>query len=147
MTHDTLLRINGFDTAIARVESFKLGTIDHGILQFFVSLDFKGSGQGFGGYAMDAPNPNRKENFTRIGSVFGTECILRLLRCFNVEDISEIKGKPCLALYKIPYEPYQSKIVGIAPLPCDKGDPFIIEECADFCKLLKTESNKGGVQK
>lgn len=107
-----------------------------------VGLNFKGSGQGFGGYCLDTYDDKEKK---RIGTVFGTECILRLLRCFHVEDIKDIKGKPCLALYKKPYDFLGSKIVAIAPLPSDEGEIFNLEECLEFCKpkesFLKEKDN------
>ena len=135
---ETILRTeNGYDAIIGRVEYFNFGIKDHGILTFMVGLDFKGTGQGFGGYSLDSYD---KKTEKRIGTVFGTECVLRLLRCFGVDDVSKIKGKPCLALYKIPYETFSSKIVGIAPLPSDDGEPFILEDCLDFCKKLEKKN-------
>lgn len=130
------LDTNAFDTETARVEYFKLGYEDHGILTFWVGLNYKGSGQGFGGYALDSYD---KKSEKRCGSIFGSEVILRLLRCFNVDDIGEIKGKPILVLYPKGSQKYDRKIIGLAPLPCDEGEPFLIDEAVAYCKTLETE--------
>ena len=135
MVHEHIMKYKGFDAAIGRVSSFKLGTEDHGIMTFWVHLDFNGSGQAFGGYCMDSFD---QQSDKRCGSAFGTECVLRLLRCFNVEDIGEIKGKPCMALYDN-YKPFSSKIIGLAPLPSDKGEIFIIEDAVAYCKQLENQ--------
>lgn len=45
----------------AKVRSTTLGYEDHGILTAFVDLDYGGSGQGFGGYALDT-KPNQGEH-------------------------------------------------------------------------------------
>lgn len=52
----------------AQIESTMLGMEDHGILTFFLSLKFEGSGQGFGGYAMDSYDKAKKR---RVGSALG----------------------------------------------------------------------------
>jgi len=119
-----------FDVKIGRVDSFSLGTEDHGLLTFSVCLDFKGTSQCLAGYAIDTYDEETKE---RRGTVFGTECILRLLRCFQVDDIDKIEGKPICALYE-KNSSWNSKILGLAPLPCDDGKVFLIDETLAYSK-------------
>ena len=74
----------------ARIESTSLGIEDHGILSFFLHLEFDGSGQGFGGYALDTFDKEKKR---RVGHAFGTDCILRILEVLKVHNWEDLRGK------------------------------------------------------
>jgi hypothetical protein len=62
---------------------------DHGFLDSWLMLDFGGSGQGFGGYALYLP-----KSFTHhtVESHAG-HWIYRILQIAGVQDWSELKGK------------------------------------------------------
>lgn len=72
-----------------------LGYEDHGILTAYLHLKFSGTEQGFGGYSMDAPHPSAKKDysFRRIGTAFGCDFIIRVLKVVGVEKWEELKGK------------------------------------------------------
>ena len=68
----------------AQIESTMLGYEDHGILTCFLMLKQKGSGQGFGGYRLDAP-----EGY----SIYTDFWIKRILEVVGVEKWEDLKGK------------------------------------------------------
>jgi len=77
----------------AKISNTTLGVENHGILSFFLYLDYGGSAQGFGGYALDGPD----ENGGRIGSAFGTGIIREILDVLEVKNWEDLKGTPLRA--------------------------------------------------
>lgn len=71
-----------------------LGYEDHGILSAYVGLDYGGSVQSFGGYALDKYDAGLKR---RIGTAYGTEFIIRVLRVLGVDSWEKVKGQHCRA--------------------------------------------------
>lgn len=74
----------------ARIESTFLGREDHGILTFFLQLEYKGAGQGFGNYGLDTYEETKKR---RIGTAFGMEAIAQVLQVVGVEKWEDLPGK------------------------------------------------------
>lgn len=66
-----------------------LGVEDHGILSAFVYLDYGGSAQGFGGYALDS---NAGKRWLDGGNVCG-RFVRRVLETVGVERWEDLKGK------------------------------------------------------
>lgn len=81
------------ETKNARILSTMLGTEDHGILTCWLHLEYDGSGQGFGGYALDAPNGKRNTDFKRIGCAWGMQLIKAILETVGVEKWEDLPGK------------------------------------------------------
>ena len=79
----------------ARITSTQLGREDHGIFTAWLMLDYGGSGQGFGGYALDGKPPERRAGSERPGTAFGCEFIIRLLRTLDVERWEKLPGTVC----------------------------------------------------
>lgn len=74
----------------AVITNVMLGYEDHGILTLTVGLDYGGSCQHFGGYALDQWNESLKR---RVGTAYGTEWIIRLLKTLEVESLQTLVGK------------------------------------------------------
>lgn len=111
---------------LGRIESVTLGIEDHGILSFFLHLDFGGKGQGFGGYALDEPRKMNGKFEGRHGAAFGTEVILRILRSVGVENWEDLKGKEVWA-----YRDEHNMIVAIeAPAYRSHHGKFNIKDLA-----------------
>ena len=69
-----------------------LGYEDHGIMTFYLSLNYSyNSGQSFGGYALDTHTD--KHGFRRIGTAFGLTAIIKVLKVVGVEKWEDLKGK------------------------------------------------------
>jgi len=75
----------------ARIESTSLGTEDHGIMTYTLYLDYGGSCQGFGGFALDDPPLKGKKD--RIGVAYGIESVMRILRVVGVEKWEDLPGR------------------------------------------------------
>jgi hypothetical protein len=72
-----------------KIASTSLGIEDHGIFSSMIMIEFNGSVQGFGGWALDKFS---KELDQRIGTAFGCQFILELLKTLEVSTWDELKG-------------------------------------------------------
>lgn len=80
----------------AIIRSTMLGIEDHGILSFFLNLDIEdGSGQGFGGWALDNPYKEDGQFIRRVGGSFGADLILQILKTLEVDTWEKLPGIPC----------------------------------------------------
>ena len=95
----------------AEIESTMLGYEDHGILTCFLHLNYGGSGQGFGGYGLDAYD---KASDTRKGTAYGIAFIRHILDVLEVSTWEELKGKYCRA------DASFGKVYGVGHLLKDK---------------------------
>jgi hypothetical protein len=73
----------------AKINSTMLGYEDHGIFSFYLNLDYDGSGQSAGGYALDS---YIKEKDKRIGTVLGMQLIIEILKTLDIESWEKLKG-------------------------------------------------------
>jgi hypothetical protein len=85
------------ETKNAKIKSTYLGIEDHGIFTAYLDLDYGGSGQGFGGMSLDGPPGDGGEG-NRIGSAYGAEFIMRVLRTLEVGSWEKLPGTHCRAL-------------------------------------------------
>src|SRR3990167_10576868 len=78
----------------AKINGTMLGIEDHGIMTASVELDYGGSGQGFGGCALDEPIKDASGKFLRRqGTAYGCEFIKRILWVVGVERWEALIGK------------------------------------------------------
>lgn len=73
----------------AIIESAEITTSDHGVLSAWITLDYGGNGQGFGGYSLYLPKSFKHHNIDSPAGHF----IFRTLEVAGVERWSELKGK------------------------------------------------------
>lgn len=76
----------------ARIDRTMLGYEDHGVLTSWIFVDYGGSGQGFGGYALDRFNPKTK---AREGTKFAANYIIGLLQTLGVDTWEKLPGTYC----------------------------------------------------
>ena len=88
-------------TENARIESTMLGRDDHGILTFWLILDFGGSSQGFGGYFVDHDDVL-------------WYCVGRILDIVKVEHWEDLRGKYIRARHSL------DKVVAIGNVIADE---------------------------
>ena len=75
----------------AKIISTMLGVEDHGIFSFWLILNYGTfSGQGFGGYCLDNYD---KEKKIRVGTAFGCQVIMRILKVVGVEKWEDLVNK------------------------------------------------------
>lgn len=83
----------------ALIESTMLGWEDHGILTCWLTLDYSGAGQGFGGWGLDEPkfeNDNRNGKFLgRFGTNFGMQFVASIMKAVGAESWEKLKGMHC----------------------------------------------------
>lgn len=81
------------ETQNAVIGSTMLGWEDHGIFTFYLQLDYGSSGQGAGGYSLDAPMKKDGKFIRRIGTASGTELLMRVMKVVGVSKWEDLKGK------------------------------------------------------
>ena len=84
-----------------------------------------GTGIGVGGYGMDSPNPTR--SLSRIGTAYGMEWIMRVLRTVGVETWEKLPGSRVLVLFADSNH-LGTTAAGIANI--DSGNALIFKEMA-----------------
>ena len=78
----------------AVIEGTMLGLEDHGIMSFYLYVDYGGSRQGAGGYALDSPVKDSEGHFLRReGTALGMALIVRILEVVGVDKWEDLKGK------------------------------------------------------
>lgn len=84
----------------ARIVSTSLGVAmsDHGVLSFYIHLDYGAAGQGFGGITLDTVNPDREKpgQPTRIPTTLAANLLLGIDTVFGC-DWEKLSGTPCRA--------------------------------------------------
>jgi len=74
----------------AVITSATITNDDHGLLTAWIQLDFGGSGQGFGGFALYLPNDFSHSNNQRN---FAGHFIWRMMEVAGVDEWSKLPGK------------------------------------------------------
>jgi len=106
---------------LGRVERAELFVEDHGILTFYLHLTFGGSGQGFGGVALDTWDDAKKR---RVGTAGGCDLVLRLLDLFKVDRLERCVGRAVYALREAPY----GQIMGLELPAFDGGGKLLLDD-------------------
>jgi hypothetical protein len=104
---------------IAKIRSTHLGYEDHGIFTAYLDLDYGGSGQSAGGYALDEYVDDLKG---RYGTSGGMDFIIGVLKACGVSTWEKVAGRTLIALRE---EDYHGKVIGLKPLPTEGGETFI----------------------
>ena len=79
------------DIKNAIIESAKLTGADHGMLSGWLTLDYGGSAQGFGGYALYLPKSYSHHELKSVAGHF-------IWRCMEIADVSEWSKLPGKAI-------------------------------------------------
>lgn len=79
------------ETRNAVIESATINNDDHGLLSAWLHLDYGGTGQGFGGYALYLPKQFKHHTLT--GPNFAGHFIWRVMEIGGVSKWSQLSGK------------------------------------------------------
>jgi hypothetical protein len=80
------------ETRNAVIESARITNDDHGLLSAWLGLDYGGSGQGFGGYALYLPKSFRHHDDAKALNYAG-HFIWRVMEVAGVSEWGQLKGK------------------------------------------------------
>ncbi len=88
----------------AKIKSTFLGVEDHGIMLFFLDIEWPGATCGFGGYTLDKRDLDKPK--TRIGLGYSYQAIRHILETLNVASWEKLPG----TLIRIEYSPLGSPL-------------------------------------
>lgn len=97
----------------ALITGTMLGYEDHGIMTFFVYLEWDGGGVGFGGYALDKFD---KEQDKRVGVGYSMDLLKEIMEVVGVQTWEQLKGKHV----RVDSEGWGGKALGLGNLLKDK---------------------------
>ena len=121
------------DAEIGKIESTVLGYEDHGILTAYVQFQMGSSGQSAGGLMFSWRPPGEKEQFAEAGMAL----VSGVLRACGVFQWEKLVGRTVFVLRDGPR--YSGKIIGIRPLPTEKGTEFLFSEMDELYAKYKSE--------
>lgn len=113
-----------YEKELGIIDYVHLGWEDHGIFTFYIGFNFGGRTQAFGGYALDDYD---KEKETRVGTAFGLQTIMRIMKVANVNDWKDLVGRELFVLR----DHSRGTIRGIMGPPYRGGGAFIIQDLVD----------------
>lgn len=116
---------------IAKIESTFLGYEDHGILTAYIQFTMGSSGQSAGGMMFSWRPPGEKEQFADAGMAF----VSGVLRSCGVIQWEKLVGRTVFVLREKPYD----KIIGLRPLPTEKGKEFLFSEMDELYVKYKEQ--------
>lgn len=97
----------------AKITGTMLGFEDHGIMTFFIYLEWDGAGIGFGGYALDQYD---KALDRRVGVGYSLDLLKEIMEVVGVEKWEDLKGQ----YVRVESEGWGGKALAIGNLLKDK---------------------------
>lgn len=85
---------------IGTIRSTRLGYQDHGILTADLTVEWPGGGVSVGGFVLDEPKDREARDYTRRGTAFGLDHIIRLIETVGVEKWEDLKGQQVVVLFE-----------------------------------------------
>lgn len=85
---------------IATIESTSLGFEDHGILTAMLHCSWQGGGVGVGGFCLDQPKDKNSRDYSRAGTAYGLDHIIRLIETVGVGSWEKLTGREVIVLFK-----------------------------------------------
>ena len=124
---------------LAKIDSTRLGYEDHGILTANVYCSWSGGGVGVGGYCLDQPKDRDARDYTRVGTAYGLDQIIRILETVGVDRWEKLPGSQVIVLFE-GRSMLGSVSKGIAGVLND--EVLILKEHADAWNGEKTEATR-----
>lgn len=109
---------------LGKVTSVFFGLEDHGCMTFWIHLDYGGSGQGFGGVALDQWS---KGDDRRVGTAAGLDLLIQLLELFGVDTLEKIVGRSVYALHE-DGGGWNASVVGLQLPAFDGGKQLLLDD-------------------
>ena len=115
---------NELRSETAKVVSAGLRIKERGMLTFQIQVTYQNgsTSQRIGGIVLDTPKGAGSSKFRRVGTAFGCEMIIRLLRLFDVDNLHEAAGQVIEVLGTGSVEEFNFKPKGLRRTFCDRKD-------------------------
>jgi hypothetical protein len=114
---------------VGTITSTALGYQDHGILTASLTVEWKGGGVSVGGYCLDQPKDRDARDYSRRGTAYGLDHLIRILETVGVDRWEELKGKQVIVLFE-GRDWLGAQSVGIAHAT-DESKVLVLREHAD----------------
>jgi hypothetical protein len=114
---------------IGTIKSTRLGFEDHGILTASLGVEWQGGGVSVGGFCLDEPKDREGRDFTRTGTAYGLDYIIRTIETVGVERWEQLVGQQVIVLFE-GRSAWGSMSVGIANTT-DDSKVLILKEHAE----------------
>lgn len=121
---------------IATIKSTTLGYEDHGILSAWLMCEWPGSGIGVGGYCLDQPKDRDGKDYSRAGTAYGLDHLIRLMETVGVSTWEALRGAKVIVLFDTEHS-WGTTAKGIAGLLNDKV--LILSEHADEWRSIEAQ--------
>lgn len=121
---------NGTDYSgqIGTIRSTSLGYMDHGVLSAFVQVEWVGGGVGVGGFVLDEPKDRDNKDYSRRGTAYGLDHVIRIMETVGVSKWEDLVGKLVVVLFE-GKNYVGSRSVGLASAT-DESLVFVLSEHA-----------------
>lgn len=117
---------------IGTIRSTRLGYQDHGILTADLNVEWAGGGVSVGGFVLDKPRDRDASDYTREGTAYGLDQIIRILETVGVERWEDLKGQQIIVLFE-GKSVWGSQAVGLAATTDDEK-VLVLREHAEAWK-------------
>lgn len=121
---------------IGLIEYTHLGFESHGILSADIGFKWDGGGVSVGGFCLDQPKDREAKDYSRSGTAYGLDHIIRIIETIGVERWEQIQGKRAIVLFE-GEGGWGSQSVGLAGL--DNGKVFIPKLHAEEWRTATTD--------
>lgn len=85
---------------IGTIKSTRLGFRDHGVLTASLTVEWVGGGIGLGGFVLDEPKDREGRDYTRTGTAYGLDHIIRIIETAGVDEWEQLVGQQVIVLYQ-----------------------------------------------
>lgn len=85
---------------IGTIRSTSLGYESHGILTASLTIEWTGGGVSVGGFCLDEPRDREVRDYTRRGTAYGLDHIIRIIETVGVENWEALKGQQVIVLFE-----------------------------------------------
>jgi hypothetical protein len=104
---------------LATIRRTTLGYEAHGILSSSLHCEWKGGGISVGGYCLDQPKDRDGRDYSRMGTAYGLDFVIRTIETVGVESWEKLTGSSVIVLFTEPNS-WGSMASGIAGIHNDK---------------------------
>ncbi len=123
---------------IGTIKSTRLGEEGHGILTASLAVEWTGGGVNAGGYCLDEPRDRDGRDYSRRGTAYGLDHVMRIMETVGVESWEKLVGQQVVVLFE-GRSAWGAMCVGIASTT-DEDRVLIFKEHADSWRELTVQA-------